>query len=201
MKRRAIITINLLIMGSILFFIFKYANDKASESTHNSIQAFEKMTTTTSQIIVNYLEDEQHLCDIWANYVNSAANDGSPMTANEAISYIRKAKISPEIEGHLIFLDNAERKGISTTGKVSDLNDYTVSYKNISIFDNIGNVSNENDVVNLTRAYTNPSNGVQSIAFLNNVMVIDEESGELVKGLLMRVVPLSRLEQKLVFFN
>ena len=201
MKRRAIITINLLIMGSILFFIFRYANDKASESTHNSIQAFEKMTTTTSQIIVNYLEDEQHLCDIWANYVNSAANDGAPMTANEAISYIRKAKISPEIEGHLIFLDNAERAGISTTGKVSDLNDYTVSYKNISIFDNIGNVSNENDVVNLTRAYTNPSNGVQSIAFLNNVMVIDEESGELVKGLLMRVVPLSRLEQKLVFLN
>ena len=201
MKRRAIITINLLIMGSILFFIFRYANDKASESTHNSIQAFEKMTTTTSQIIVNYLEDEQHLCDIWANYVNSSANDGAPMTANEAISYIRKAKISPEIEGHLIFLDSAEKEGISTTGKVSDLNDYTVSYKNISIFDNIGNVSNEDDVVNLTRAYTNPSNGVQSIAFLNNVMVIDEESGELVKGLLMRVVPLSRLEQKLVFLN
>ena len=120
MKRRAIITINLLIMGSILFFIFRYANDKASESTHNSIQAFEKMTTTTSQIIVNYLEDEQHLCDIWANYVNSAANDGAPMTANEAISYIRKAKISPEIEGHLIFLDSAEKEGISNPGKVSD---------------------------------------------------------------------------------
>ena len=88
MKRRAIITINLLIMGSILFFIFRYANDKARESTHNSIQAFEKMTTTTSQIIINYLEDEQHLCDIWANYVNSAATDGAPMTANEAISNV-----------------------------------------------------------------------------------------------------------------
>ena len=31
------------------------------------------------------------------------------------------------------------------------------------------------DVVNLTRAYTNPMNGVQSIAFLNDVTVFDKE--------------------------
>ena len=201
MKRRTILAINLLIMSFILFFIFRYANDKAGESSRNSILAFEKMTLTTSQIIENYLEDEQHLCDIWANYINSSAEDGTPMTASEAISYIRKAKISPEIEGHLIFLDDAEKGGISTTGKVSDTNDYAVSYKNISIFDNIGNLSDEKDVVNLTRAYTNPISGVQSIAFLNNVKVLDRKSGELKKGLLMRVVPLSRLEQKLVFLK
>ena len=201
MKRRSIIIINLLIMGFILCFIFRYASDKAKETTNNSVAAFEKMTTTTNQIIVNYLEDEQHLCDIWANYVNGSATDGSPMTAEEAISYIRKAKISPEIEGHLIFLDNAELSGISTTANVADPDVYTVSYNKINIFDNIENVSDEPDVVNLTRAYTNPMNGVQSIAFLNNVSVLDKENGELKDGLLMRVVPLSRLEQKLVFLK
>ena len=203
MKRRLVITINLLIMGFILFFIIRYANTKAEESNANEIIAFEKMTMTTNQIIANYLEDEQHLCDIWANYINRSAEDGAPMTAEEAVSFIRKAKVSSEIEGHLIFLDSDRREGISTAANVSDPGDYTVSYRNINIFDNIEieNRDNTSDVVNLTRAYTNPMNGVQSIAFINKVTVLDTESNEPEKGILMRVVPLSRLEQKLIFLK
>ena len=201
MKRRLIITINLLMMGFILFFIIRYANTKAEESDKNEIIAFEKMTMTTNQIITNYLEDEQHLCDIWANYINCSAEDGNPMTAEDAISFIRKAKISPENEGHLIFLDTPGRPGISTTANVSNPDVYDVSYKKIDIFDNIENAGNTRGVVNITRAYTNPMNGVQSIAFLNYVTVIDKESGELKDALLMRVVPLSHLEKKLVFLK
>ncbi len=123
------------------------------------------------------------------------------MTSREAISFIRKATISPDIEGHLVFLDSPDRLGISTTAKVSDPGAYDVSYKNIDIFDNIESVSDSNGVINLTRAYTNPMNGVQSIAFFNHVTVNDEESGLQKNGILMRVVPLSRLEQKLVFLK
>ena len=94
MKKREIIVINILIVGLILSIIAKYANDRAVESNQASIASFEKMTTTTEQIVANYLEDEQHLCDIWANYVNGSAKAHTPMTADEAISYIRKAKIS-----------------------------------------------------------------------------------------------------------
>ena len=201
MKRGLIITINLLIMGFIMLFIIWYANIKAEESNKNEIIAFQKMTMTTNQIIANYLEDEQHLCDIWANYINRSAEDGKPMTAEGAVSFIRKAKISSEIEGHLIFLDSPECEGVSTAAKVSEPGVYTVSYKNIKIFDNIDIERDTNNVVGLTRAYTNPMNGVQSIAFLNNVNILDEERNELKKGLLLRVVPLSRLEQKLVFLK
>ena len=122
-------------MALILFFIVRYADTKAEESYKNEIISFEKMTMTTNQIIANYFEDEQHLCDIWASYINSAAEEGAPMTAEEAVSYIRKAKTSPEIEGHLVFPDSPERPGISTTAKVDDPGDYTVSYKNINIFE------------------------------------------------------------------
>lgn len=201
MKRSIVIIINLLIMGFILFFIIRYANTKVEESIKNEITAYEKMTMTTNQIIVNYLEDEQHLCDIWANYINRFAEDGDPMTAEEAISFIRKAKINADMEAHLIFLDSPEREGISTTAKVSDPDDYTVSYKHIDIFDNIEVESDTNDVVGLTRAYTNPTNGVQSIAFLDNVTILDEDTNKPKNGLLMRVVPLSHLEQKLVFLK
>ncbi len=201
MKRKPIIAINLLIMGSILLFIIRYANIKAEESYENEIVAFEKMTMTTNQIIANYLEDEQHLCDIWADYINSSAQEGAMMTTSEAISFVRKATTLPEIEAHLVFLDDPERNGISTTAKISEPGDYTVSYKRLDIFDNIENAGSTNDVVGLTRAYTNPVNGVQSIAFLNNVSVLDEESGAARNAVLMRVVPLSSLEQKLVFLK
>ncbi|MCR5671247.1 MAG: hypothetical protein K6G10_09595 [Butyrivibrio sp.] len=91
-------------------------------------------------------------------------------------------------------------KGISTTPSTTDPSDYSVRYSNIPIFENL-EISNVDGVVNLTRAYTNPQNGVQSIAFLNNVKVLDSDTGAMREGLLIRVVPVSRLEQKLVFLK
>lgn len=158
------------------------------------------MTTTTEQIVVNYLADEQHLCDIWANYINRSEEAGTPMTVDEAISYIRKAKISPEISGHLIYIDDGSMAGISTTASSTNPSDYSVNYSRINILDNL-EVSNADGAVNLTRAYTNPLNGVQSIAYLNNIKVLDSETGDVRKALIIRVVPVSRLEQKLVFLK
>ena len=200
LKKRCIVIINILIVGLILFIIAKYANDRAEESNLASIASFEKMTTTTEQIVVNYLADEQHLCDIWANYINRSEEAGTPMTVDEAISYIRKAKISPEISGHLIYIDDGSMAGISTTASSTDPSDYSVNYSRINIFDNL-EVSNADGAVNLTMAYTNPLNGVQSIAFLNNIKVLDSETGDVRKALIIRVVPVSRLEQKLVFLK
>ena len=99
-------------MGFILLFIIRYANTKAEESNKNEIIAFEKMTMTTDKIIANYLDDEQRLCDIWTDYINCSAEEGAPMSATEVIDFIRKAKISSEIEGHLIFPDSPERAGV-----------------------------------------------------------------------------------------
>ena len=201
MKKALVIIPNLLIIGFILVFIVRYANFRVEESNRYALADYEKMTVTVKEIITNYLEDEQHLCDIWSNYVNRSAEAGTPMTAEEAISYIRKAKISPEITGHLIFLDDPDLSGISTTETPGTPGDYSVSYKNISIFDNLDSVSDVDGVVNLTRAYTNPVNGIQSIAFMNYVQVLDPDTESLRTGLLMRVVPLSLLEQKLVFLK
>lgn len=201
MKKALVIIPNLVIIGLILYFIVGYANSIEEESKRSAIEAYEKMTLTVDQIIANYLEDEQHLCDIWSNYVNRSAEAGTPMTADGAMSYIRKAKISPEISGHLIFMDDPELSGISTSEKPGDSGNYSVSYKNIPIFENLESVSNVDGVVNISRAYTNPMNGIQSIAFMNYVQVLDADTRKLRTGLLMRVVPISRLEQKLVFLK
>ncbi len=201
MKKTVIIIIDLVIMMLILFFIIQYTNAKMRESNENVTAAFEKMTVTAEQIITNYLEDEQHLCDIWANFINRSAEAGSPMTAEEAISFIRKAKISPSIYGHLIFPEESSKSGISTHSSSKDPDDYSVSYRNINLFENLDNISREDGVVSLTRAYTNPQNGVQSIAFMNFVTIRDDTTGELKEELLMRVEPVSVLEDKLVFLR
>ena len=200
MKKREIIIVNILIVGLILFIIAKYANDRAVESNLASIASFEKMTTTTEQIVANYLEDEQHLCDIWANYINGSAKAGTPMTMDEAISYIRKAKISPEISGHLIFTDDGSMAGISTTAGSTEPSDYSVNYSHIPIFEQSKN-TDADSVLHLTRAYTNPLNGVQSIGFLNDIRILDPRTKKLRDVLMIRVVPVSRLEQKLVFLK
>jgi signal transduction histidine kinase/CheY-like chemotaxis protein len=200
-KKTLIIVIDLVIMTLILFFIVQYANAKMRESNESVIEAFEKMTVTAEQIITNYLEDEQHLCDVWANYINRSAEAGTPMTAEETISFIRKAKISPIIYGHLIFTDEESRSGISTHPGSKDPDDYSVSYRNIKIFDNMDKTVRQDGAVSLTRAYTNPQNGVQSIAFMNPVTIKDEDTGELKEALLMRVEPVSTLEDKLVFLK
>ena len=93
MKKAPVIIPNLLIIIFILLFVISYANARVEESTRNSVAEYEKMTITVKEIITNYLEDEQHLCDIWSNYVNRSAEAGTPMTAEEAISYIKKAMI------------------------------------------------------------------------------------------------------------
>ena len=201
MKRALIIAVDLVIMGLILFFIIQYANTKMHDSDKSMIEAFEKMTTSAEQVITNYLEDEQHLCDIWSNYINRTAEAGNPMTAEEAIAFIRKAKISPSIYGHLIFPDDPSVSGISTHPAMKDSNDYSVSYSKMSLFDDLDKVGHEDGGVSLTRAYTNPQNGVQSIAFMNYVTVLDENTGDLKQALMMRVEPVSMLEDKLVFLK
>ena len=201
MKRALIVGTNIAVMALILFFIIRYSDAKMAENDQRALESYQNMTVTAEQIINNYIEDEQHLCDIWSNYVNRSAEAGSPMTAEEAIAYIQKAKLYPSIHGHLIDVEDPKKRGIATSPKSTDPEDYTVSYQNINIFDNLDAISNEDGVVNLTRAFTNPMSGVQSIAFLNDVTVLDKETGNLRKYVLMRVEPVSILEEKLVFLK
>lgn len=86
---------------------------------------------------------------IIVKYANDrAAEAGTPMTVDEAISYIRKAKISPEISGHLIYIDDGSMTGISTTARSTDSSNFSVKYSHINIFENL-EISNVNGVVNL----------------------------------------------------
>ena len=147
------------------------------------------MTAAMEKVTTNYLEGEQRICDSWANYIRSRE-----MTLQEATDFVGAALTSEEICAHLLLTNNGALEGLSTTPRTTDQADFAVSYADLNVLDNWMDGAIESaQMLNITRAYTNQTNGVQSIAFYNTIKVIEGSA------LLLRVVPVSMLEGKWVF--
>jgi len=191
-KKTFIIYINVIIMAAILVFVVFYTRFENRDSFRRQIEHFENTTVTMEQVTENYLEGEQQLCDVWAQYINNTT-----MTMEEAAEYIRASHVLENISAHLISLDTLT--GLSSRPKQGTSDEYAVSYKRISLLGNADWIDEIGKSINITRAYTNPMNGEQSLAFCNHVTLYDPESDSLKAAVLLRVIPISVLEEKWVF--
>ena len=188
MKRTGIIIINVLMMVAIIAFVSVHIvlNDKRTRQRQT--EHFENTTVTMERVTENYLEGEQRICDVWARYINSRE-----MTVEEAADFIRSSHALPNTSAHLIFLDS--RKGVSTRARLDNSEEYGVSYEKIDFLMDTAWISDIGGAINISRAYTNPMNGEQSLAFCNKILLYD--SGATAKeAVLLRVLPVSELEQK-----
>ncbi len=88
---------------------------------------------------------------------------------------------------------------LSTRPKQGTTDDYDVSYERVGILKNMTWDDEIGDSINITRAYTNPMNGEQSLAFCNAITLYDPESAIPRDAILMRIIPISELEKKWVF--
>ncbi len=192
MKRILIIIVNVLIMAALLIFVVLYSAYTNRITTKRQIEHFENTAITMEHVTENYLTGEQHLCDVWAHYI-----DSQNMTIEEAISYIRLSHVLPNTSAHIIFKDTLT--GLSTRAKHEGSEDYYVSYERTGLFNDFDWIHNLGEAINISRAYTNPVNGEQSIAFCNFITLIDSETGNPREAVLLRIMPLSELEQKWVF--
>ena len=192
MKKHLIIIVNVLIIAAILTFVIIYSGHKSSDSYLRQIEHFEKTIVTMEKVTENYLEGEQGICDVWTRYINSQT-----MTMEEAAGFIRASHVLKNASAHLIFADTLE--GLSTRPKNGTADDYEVSYKRVDLLGNTDWIDEVGKSINITRAYTNPVNGAQSLAFCNRITVYDPESKESRAAILLRVIPISELEQKWVF--
>ncbi|MCR4634238.1 MAG: hypothetical protein K5648_08945, partial [Erysipelotrichaceae bacterium] len=192
MKKRSIIMINVIIVVAILVFVALYSRTENKLSYEKQIENFENTTITMGTVTENYLEGEQRICDIWAQYIN---NEG--LTMEEAVSFIRSSHVLVNTSAHLVSVDSL--RGLSTRPKQSTGEDYAVSYAQIGLLGNTDWIDEVGKSINITRAYTNPMNGEQSLAFCNKVRLKDTENGEYSEAILLRVVPIWELEQKWVF--
>ncbi len=192
LKKYLIVIVNVIIMAGILVFVVLYSRFENRDSYRRQIAHFKNTTVTMEQVTANYLEGEQRICDVWAQYINSKS-----MTMEEAADYIRASHVLNNTSAHIIRLDTLT--GLSTRPRLGSSDDFAVSYERLNLLNDVKWISEIGDSINITRAYTNPMNGEQSLAFCNKVSLLDQENGSEKEAVLLRVIPISELEQKWVF--
>jgi len=191
MKKTLIITVNVIIMAAILVFVVLYAQYVNKDSYRRQLEHFENTTVTMERVTENYLEGEQSICDVWARYISS-----NSMTMEEAAEYIRSSHVLVNASAHIVSVET--KNGLSTRPKLGSSDDYKVSYERMDILKNADWIEEIGESINITRAYTNPMNGEQSLAFCNRI-TLKGQNGSKENAVLLRVIPISVLEQKWVF--
>lgn len=192
MKKIFIIIINVVIIAALLVFVVLYSRFQSSASYQKQVDQFENTTVTLERMTENYMEGEQRICDVWARYINNRS-----MTMEEAVDFIRDSHVLANTSAHLIDLDTLT--GYSTRPKQGTADDYAVSYQRLDLLKDVDWIDELGESINISRAYTNPMNGEQSLAFCNKVTLADPESETSRTAVLLRIVPISELEQKWVF--
>lgn len=153
--------------------------------------SFLAMTKSIAQIASNYMNGEQLACDTWSNYIN---NSHIPM--EDAISFLRLSIARKHSTAHIIYTDDGSMAGISSEAHADDKADFSVSYRNMDLFPSL-ETRNDGIKANITRAFTNPMNGRQSIAFYNKIVLREGDRDR--EALLLRIVPLDTLRNSWVF--
>ena len=194
-KRHLIIVVNIAVMLAIIGLVLLYARRAADESFAGEVVQFETATVTMEQVTANYLESEQDICNVWTHYINS-----KNLTIDEAVSFIRASHVSPDVAGHVIFTDDGSLEGLSTRPKTGTEDDYAVSYKAIGLPIRLDKLAEQDGAINVSRSYTNPMNGIQSLAFCSRVLLADSDGGAKSReAILLRVIPTEKLQEKWVF--
>jgi len=194
MKKNWMLIGNIVIVLTILALIVFYVGTEQERMLASKMEAFGNMTEAMEHVTTNYLVGEQQVCNSWANYIN--AND---LSAQQAIAFVRDAITSPEIMAHILFPDGDALTGLSTATRGS-AGDDTVSYRNIASFTaELEEHLRQNGAVSVTRAYTNPVNAIQSIAFCSTVTVRRDAAGQPEQAVLLRIIPVSTFEKKWSF--
>ncbi len=192
MKRTIVYIFNVVIIAAILIFVVLYSRSESRKSLLANIDQFENTTVTLEQVTENYLEGEQRICDVWARYINSKT-----MTMEEAADFIRTSHVLANASAHLISLDTLT--GLSTRPRQGAVDDYAVSYERMDLLEDLDWIHEIGESINISRAFTNPMNGEQSLAFCNMVTLLDPKSGASEAAVLLRIIPISELERKWVF--
>ena len=192
LKTSWIVMANIALMSAILVFVALYSNYERKENYRSQVEHFVNASIAMEQVTGNYLEGEQQICDNWAQYINSR-----DLTLEEAAEYIRATHVKADTSAHLI--DTETLTGYSTRPKLNNTDQYDVSYTRMELFGDGSWIAELGEAINITRTYTNPMNGEQSLAFCNRITVRDAEKGEKKQAYLLRIVPVSNLEEKWVF--
>ena len=192
LKTSWIVMANVVLMCAILAFVALYSSYERKETYQSQVEHFVNKTMAMERVTENYLEGEQGICDNWARYINT-----QDLTLEEAAAYVRTTHVKNDTSAHLIDLETLT--GYSTRPRLNTAEDYEVSYSRMDLLGDGAWIADLGEAINISRTYTNPMNGEQSLAFCNRIAVRDAETGEKRAACLLRIIPTSNLEGKWVF--
>ncbi len=188
-KRIWVVIVNVSIMLAMLIFVVIYSVLENRNTTQRQIEHYENTAITMEHVTENYLEGEQRICDVWAHHINY-----EELTMDEAIDFIRNSHVLIRASAHIVYKDTLT--GFSTRAR-EDGTGNTVSYTSMEFLKDVSWIRDIGESINISRAYTNPINAEQSIAFCNFITLKDTGSGS--DAILLRLLPESELTGKWVF--
>ncbi len=195
MKRYLMVLGNAVIVLIILILVMTHIRVEQRRMLSTQTEAFENMAVAMESVTTNYLVGEQQVCNSWGSYINT-----NSMTAEEAIAFVRDSIDSPDVMAHILFTGSDGLTGLSTAAQSRDADDYSVSYKNISLFSGgFDELLRKDGRVNVTRIYTNPVNAIQSIAFCCPVTLRQPQADAPQPAVLLRLIPVSTFEERWIF--
>ena len=180
LKRSWIVVANVALVAAILVFVALYSNHERTENYEHQVEHFVNTIVAMERVTENYLEGEQGICDNWAQYINSR-----DLPLEEAAAYVRATHVQAATSAHL--LDAETLEGFSTRPKPNTADDYTVSYQRMDLLGDGTWIADLGTAINITRTYTNPVNGEQSLAFCNRIALRGADGGQR-EALLLRVL-------------
>ena len=180
-----IVILNLIFAAAMAFAVVRYAQAQTRSLSNSSRQAFMDTVETAADIAGSYLLDSQDTCNNWAQYINAGS-----MTMEEAIEFVNTVNSVEDVSVHIIRCDTLE--GLSSRPSASNMDDYTVSYEKLKA--SLPAIDERKATVNVSPRYTDPKTGLAVFSFGNKITLIDGE--EEYDAYLLRVVPLSRLEER-----
>ena len=196
MKRKSLIIRNMLIIMSMISYVLFFAFSQRDNSIQIDKNAFLNTMEVMKQVSSNYLYSNQNICNNWAAYIDSGT-----FTMKEAMTQV--SRMNSDNKNSIQFLSADTLTGISSASKITDNNDFSVSYESgyQTLPDELrGFIQPASDAskLHVTRSFTNPVNGEFVVAFVSPVSLADD-SGKNFQGLLLYLKSLDQIKSNWVF--
>lgn len=187
-RRTLLVVVNLLIVVVGLWVCYSYSRTVLHDQEVSAKVSFATSVSSMRRVANSYLKSQQQLCADWASYLNTERP-----TMAEALDYLSKVNSVQGVMAHILrpdtlsgFSSVPNRAGDDEVDYASQATDFPMLTKQMI------DTGTGDSFWYATRTYTNPINAVQSVAFVQNIVLTGDDGAE-EHYLLLRVVPLSSL--------
>lgn len=191
--KAAVFAGNVLIILAMIMMCINYVRMQKVQNRTQAMNAFSPTVASMHKALRNYMISQQRSCNDWAVYINSRN-----MTLAEAIDYLNDSVSVEGKMGHIVDYDTLMGFSSESDKDGNSYVDYSHQENHVEMtFDGI-ETDGIDDTVYITKTYINPINELESVGFCQDIC-LREESGAKKHWMLVRVIPLSMIEERSEF--